>query len=167
MSFLISCVKRTVKLILPWVYSSLGILKNIYLFGYAWSLLWHVGSSSLTRLPPHWEHGVLATGWPGSPSSLDLNTRIDLSNCHHNTGQLCHQSPPCSPFAAAPSLPQTLATMDLFPSPVVLSFRECHKNRSIQYVTLGDCFFHSAWFPGDFIQAVACISILLLFIAKK
>ena len=44
--------EHTVKLILPWVYGSLDILKNIYLFGYAWSLLQHVGSSSLTRLPP-------------------------------------------------------------------------------------------------------------------
>lgn len=58
LSFLISCVKWTVKLILPWVYGSLDILKNIYLFDYAWSLLQHVGSSSLTRLPPNWEHGV-------------------------------------------------------------------------------------------------------------
>ena len=71
------------------------------------------------------------------------------------------------PFYGAPTHhPQSLSTTSLFSISVISSFQEYYINGIIEYVTFGGWLFSLSTMPLRFIQAIACINSLLLFIAE-
>ena len=80
-----------------------------------WVLVWHVGSSSLTREqgPPHWEPGVLATRSPGK--SLK---RFCINNLHQGLAD--------APWTK-PSPPPTSERNTAQPFILVLSMAASHR----------------------------------------
>ena len=67
---------------------------------------------------------------------LSFDTCLDSCSHCQDTELLHHpENPPHAAPPSAPPSPQPLATTDLFSPTVLLSFRECHKNGTAQYVT--------------------------------
>lgn len=93
---------------------------------------------------------------------LSVDEYVDSHYHHHSqdTDPFSHCPPNALPlFLLSPS-PKSwpLATTDLFSTPIIVSFPDCHVDRIIQYAAFGSGFFHLA--------QCTCVSSMLLHVSR-
>lgn len=98
------------------------------------------------------------------------NQDIDIDRVNTQNISI-HKGPPCCTFiTTSTSLslapPQPLATTHLFSYSIIMSFQECDKDGTIQFVIWG-FFFSLSIIPWRFIQVVESTDNSFLFIAKE